>query len=226
MPYAICRVSRIKSRAALNSAFRHNYRVDPSSVSNADPTKGIKELYAVPGGTYEAALDAKLAESPYYQGHNVKKGSVLADELLLGVGEGSSVAEEVKLFYEGGKEPEELDRWCEENMKFLKQQFGDGLVGAVLHTDESTPHIHAIVIPMKDGRLSHSSYFGSKSTLSDLQDRYAEAMVSFGLDRGERRTQAGNIPLGRFYDMLNQAHSGRSCRLLCFPCLRGDRPGG
>ena len=77
MPYAICRVSRIKSRAALNSAFRHNYRVDPSSVSNADPTKGIKELYAVPGGTYEAALDAKLAESPYYQGHNVKKGSVL-----------------------------------------------------------------------------------------------------------------------------------------------------
>ncbi|KZM39228.1 hypothetical protein OA92_20220 [Marinomonas sp. SBI22] len=60
--------------------------------------------------------------------------------------------------------------------KWLRNEFGDNLVSAVLHLDEKTPHIHAHIVPMTDdARLSARELF-NKSTLPDYQKSYLNQM--------------------------------------------------
>ena len=60
----------------------------------------------------------------------------------------SSTSEDMKRIQDEGK----LDEWCQDNMNYLKKTFGEeNLVAATLHLDETTPHIHASVIPIVRG---------------------------------------------------------------------------
>jgi hypothetical protein len=80
-------------------------------------------------------------------------------------------------------------KWVESNLDFLKAKFGEkNVVSFTLHQDETTPHIHAVVIPISQnekGRacLSADRLFNPK-TLSQLQTDYATAMAVHGLERG------------------------------------------
>lgn len=87
-------------------------------------------------------------------------------------------------------DPKKADAWIKANAKFISDEYGvENIVRLTLHLDEKTPHLHAITVPLtKDGRLSAKEVMGSKKDLSLRQDRYAEAMKSFGLERGIKAT--------------------------------------
>ncbi|NDV80206.1 hypothetical protein D0T57_14740 [Dysgonomonas sp. 511] len=58
-----------------------------------------------------------------------------------------------------------LDEWCRDNMDYLKKTFGeDNLVAATLHMDETTPHIHASIVPIVRGERRQ------KKTKKKLED--------------------------------------------------------
>lgn len=60
----------------------------------------------------------------------------------------SGSPEDMKRIESEGK----LDDWCRDNMDYLKKTFGeDNLVAATLHMDETTPHIHASIVPIVRG---------------------------------------------------------------------------
>lgn len=82
--------------------------------------------------------------------------------------------------------------WIRANYHFACTEFGaENIVRATLHMDEKTPHLHIVAIPLtKDGRLSAKEVFGDIKTLSERQDRYAEAMKPFGLERGVKGSKA------------------------------------
>ena len=42
---------------------------------------------------------------------------------------------------------QELEKWLDLSMKFIASEYGDQLHTAVLHLDESHPHVHFYVIP-------------------------------------------------------------------------------
>ena len=45
-----------------------------------------------------------------------------------------------------------MDEWCRDNLDWLRKTYGaENIVSAVLHLDESTPHIHATMIPIVTG---------------------------------------------------------------------------
>ncbi|KAA6349132.1 hypothetical protein EZS27_003435 [termite gut metagenome] len=45
-----------------------------------------------------------------------------------------------------------LNDWCADNIDWLKKTFGtDNVVLVVLHRDETTPHIHATIVPIVTG---------------------------------------------------------------------------
>lgn len=53
----------------------------------------------------------------------------------------------------------DFEQWKKENVEWLQSYFGkDNVVSAVLHMDETTPHIHAVVIPMVNERLSAAHF--------------------------------------------------------------------
>lgn len=112
----------------------------------------------------------------------------------------SGTHEQMMKLEEKGK----IGQWCEANLKWLKDSFGEeNVVSCVLHMDEKTPHLHATVVPIvnaprkrriREGeekykvkrhgfRLSCDDMM-SRVRLKKYQDTYGVAMKAFGLERG------------------------------------------
>lgn len=87
---------------------------------------------------------------------------------------------------------EKANAWIKANLDFIKKEFGaENIVRFSLHLDEKTPHIHAVTVPLtSDGRLSAKEVIGNRIGLELRQDRYAEQMQSFGLERGLKNSRA------------------------------------
>jgi len=99
------------------------------------------------------------------------------------------------------------EKWEQDSVSFLKKEYGENLLYAVVHYDETTPHIHFGIKPIIDGVLDAKSYM-NKQRLSSLQSNYAEAMSSYGLQRGEKGSKATHSTVKSFYTALANAESG------------------
>ena len=117
-----------------------------------------------------------------------------------------------------------LDEWCLDNIDWLRKTYGsDNVVSVVLHMDESTPHLHATVIPIveterkrkkkeeevkrtyrKKGpapRLCADDVM-SRAKLKNYQNTYAAAMQKYGLQRGVDGSEAQHISTHEYYRSL------------------------
>lgn len=79
----------------------------------------------------------------------------------------------------------ENDKFFQDCLKFHNEHFGH-IISAVVHYDETTPHLHVISVPLtKDGRLSARDVIGNKAKMSKTQDQFFEQVGrSYGLERG------------------------------------------
>ena len=82
-------------------------------------------------------------------------------------------------------------RWADDSLTFLRTLGGGNmqLVGAALHQDESSPHIHAMFVPRtKDNKLSWRTCCGAGAhKFVEIQDAYYEQVgKKHGLARGDR----------------------------------------
>lgn len=115
-----------------------------------------------------------------------------------------------------------IKEWCADNLDWLRKTYGeDNVVSAVLHLDESTPHIHAAVVPIVTGERRKANdkkagkrRYRKKSTaqprlcaddvmtrvkLKAYQDSYAETMSKYGLERGIVGSEARHVTTQEFY---------------------------
>lgn len=186
--YAILRMQKIKNRQQLQSAISHNLRT--INVPNADPNKqpNNKILLGQDYGTIIARLENKFIK------HKIqpRKDSVQAVEFVLTASPD---------FF---KDSETTQKWINENISFLKEEFGNNLLNVVLHLDETTPHFHVIITPItQDGRLSCKDLYGGSAKLSALQTRYANKMKPFNLKRGKEKSTAEHTTIKEFYSLIN-----------------------
>lgn len=79
----------------------------------------------------------------------------------------------------------ENDKFFQDCLKFHNEHFGH-IISAVVHYDETTPHLHVISVPLtKDGRLSARDVIGNKAKMSKTQDQFFEQVGrGYGLERG------------------------------------------
>lgn len=84
-----------------------------------------------------------------------------------------------------GKTNQQNDDFFKDCLQFHQEHFGH-IISAVIHYDETTPHLHVISVPLtKDGRLSARDVIGNKSKMSKTQDSFFEQVGrSYGLERG------------------------------------------
>lgn len=85
----------------------------------------------------------------------------------------------------------DMQKWIDANLDWLKKEFGSkNLLRFDMHWHESTPHLHAFILPLDDkDKFNFKHYVRHVSQLVGLQDRYAKAMEPFGLERGQTRWQ-------------------------------------
>lgn len=201
--FAIFRFEKVKSLGSLSSQQNHVFRRNPTPNANAKFTPFNPILFGE-----KNAVDGinRRFQEVKDSGKRVRVDATLAVEILLTASPD---------FFKP-RDYEKEKAWLEANVAFLKKQFGEvNIVQAVLHQDETTPHIHAIVFPRtKDGRLSAREVFGGPRDLRVLQTNYAEAMKRFGLRRGHERSKAKHEEIRKAYGkVLRETEENLSYRI-------------
>lgn len=121
-----------------------------------------------------------------------------------------------------------IDKWCDESMQWLHKTFGkENTVSAVLHMDETTPHIHATIVPIVTGErrkakqkkpLEGKRTYRKKTDTARLcaddvlnrdklvayHDDYARVMEKYGLQRGVRGSEARHVTTAQYYRDLKR----------------------
>lgn len=137
----------------------------------------------------------------YLEGVKIYKNSTIAREVILSAGYG---------FWDSML-PQDREIWLQQNIKFLKHNFGDNCVHAILHLDELNPHIHCYIVALdysygKIPHLNSSMYFDGKDKLSLWQDKYTDCMrerFNFFI-RGIKGSKATHIDLKTYYALVKE----------------------
>jgi Plasmid recombination enzyme/Protein of unknown function (DUF3991)/Toprim-like len=202
---AIMRVGKLKSLGSVGGSEKHTARLQ--DTPNADP---YKENIRLIGDNDDPELEKivldKIADNTK---HKPRKDAVLCSEIFL------SASPE----YFRPHDPSMAGEWDDSLMwnfanaskKWLQDNFGDKCVRAELHLDESTPHIHAYIVPLNDKtkQLSHKAMFGGDGRqasikLSKFQDSYAKALAPLGIERGVKGSQATHTKVKEYYEAVNK----------------------
>ena len=186
--YAILRFSKRKA-GGVASADRHNERKKQAYKSNPniDITRSNLNYHIVkPSGTYRKEWVSRTERA----GCKVRSNSVVIVETLVTASPD----------FLNDLSPEEQRRFFEKATEFIGKKVGeDNIVSAVVHMDETTPHMHLAFVPItKEGKLSAKTILGNRADLSKWQDEFYEVMSRDfpDLDRGisSRITQRSHIP--------------------------------
>ncbi|UOR07830.1 plasmid recombination protein (plasmid) [Hymenobacter aerilatus] len=191
MPYAICRVAKIKTAQAGAAKTAHNYRQRETPNADTERKPLNREYINTAERNYWELATERIQEA----GAKVRHDSVRGVEVLL-----TASPEAFKRQDDGTPHDWHGSQWAEANIAFLKGKFGEqNVVSCTLHQDELTPHFHAVVVPLTaDGRLSAKDVFNPK-TLRALQTEYAEAMKPFGMERGVEHSRAKHEVMRHVY---------------------------
>ncbi len=180
--YAIARHGKI-DRSGKGVAVAHNHRLVSSDLvqpTGKDDSGVNPQLSHLNGYFTDARTIQRINEK--LPGKR-RKDAVEAVEMILGAS---------PEFFDGiekdraklAKHPTFL-AWAKKTREWAETEFGDNLVDLVLHMDETSPHFHALAVPLtKDGRLC-AKEITARAEMQRRQTEYAAAVKQFGLERGE-----------------------------------------
>ena len=92
---------------------------------------------------------------------------------------------------------------------FFAKRYGEGnIISAVVHTDETTPHLHLNLIPIAGGRLCAKKLFDRKALTALQTDLHREVGAKWNLQRGKEGSQAKHLDTAEFKakKIVEQAH--------------------
>ena len=89
---------------------------------------------------------------------------------------------------------EQQTRFFDDCTDFFSDRYGkENVISAVVHLDESTPHLHFNLMPVTGGRLCAKELF-DRTALRDLQTDFYEAVgKKYGLERGKEGSTAKHL---------------------------------
>lgn len=214
--YAIFRMGKLKTPKALDDAFKHNERF--YHVENADPSKMQDniELIDTFGLSYEDLYESQMTQlkAMGVPSRTIRKDAVKGFEIIL------TYSREMT-------DRLDVEKWANESLKWADRQFNppdhkatftdpetgkektitvDNIKHAIVHMDESKPHLHIFVVPIDDkGNLNSHYYNYGRERLKELHTDYAKAMEPFGLQRGEEHSIATPEQMSRYYNFIKKS---------------------
>lgn len=182
--YAITRIKKHTTMASASYLINHHMRL--VHVANADPSKKKNNV------TLEKKDDLMgfLSEVP----KGTKRNACRFVDVIFTATE--------------FKDKRQLDEWVKSTMTFARKEFGaDNIALAVLHKDETTPHIHVIFKPVnpKTKKLGAGYWFDGRAKMQSYQDRYHKAVEPLGFERGDPAKRAHHKTIKEFYSGLEKS---------------------
>lgn len=168
--YCIMRTEKRK-KSDLNGIQKENTRTATEYNNKVSPGMNIFNVVLKESNNWQQDINKEIKAA----GARTRSNSVVALDTLY------TASPE---FFQG-KTNAENDKFFQDCLKFHNEHFGH-IISAVVHYDETTPHMHIISVPLtKDNRLSARDVIGNKAKMSKTQDSFFEQVgKSYGLERG------------------------------------------
>lgn len=179
MAKVVCRIQKLHSMQKIGKAGSHNFRKE-SEANREHLTPKYKNKILIGSDDLVSDVKNRLDEAQKNANGEFRSNAVLAVEMILSASP------------EYFKDQAALDKWVDKNLTWLKSQYGDNCVNAVLHLDEQTPHIHVFIVPLdKKNKLNCREFFGGRDKMKLLQDQSFLAVKDLGIKRGEPKEFTG-----------------------------------
>ena len=162
-----------------------NYKSDNPQI-DSERTRNNYRFTPYFGKTYTEFINGRIKEL----GLSPRKDAVVMNSFVLGSD---------KQFFDGLSKVEQYN-FFSDCYKFFANRYGEeNVIAAVVHNDETTPHMHLNLMPVtKDGRLCSKQLF-DKPQLQQLQTDFYEAVGKrWGLQRGKEGSQKKHLSTAEF----------------------------
>jgi hypothetical protein len=198
MSYVVLRTEKLKTAGSIGGLNAHLTRT--MKVPNADPE--LQKYNTRPIGTTD--LNHDIGKRIKSLGIVPRKNAVLAVEHLI-----TSGAEAFNYHKaENGELRGDVNKWKafeSHALGWLVTNYGkENLVNFTVHKDENAPHIHAVIVPVINGKLNCRAFLGGREKLRAMQSSIAEIMKPLGLERGIEGSKATHVALKEFYGNLQK----------------------
>ncbi|EDM5333916.1 hypothetical protein CTB25_23130 [Salmonella enterica subsp. enterica serovar Muenster] len=189
MPFAILRAEKLKTPGNIAGSLAHTFRTrdTPNADASRTPANEVLAGGAAPDEVKQA-IAKRLPEKR-------RSDAVLAVEYFIGASPEA---------FSGGQDGSAYFR---DALDWLKARHGaENVVSAVIHRDETSPHMTAMVVPLDEaGKLNAKKFLGGRATLSAMQTDFAEKVGRrHGLERGLEGSKATHKTIREFYGELQQ----------------------
>ena len=200
MSQPILRVSKMKASGKSSPAAVMGHFTRSRPTKNADPQRTHLNRWIVGSADMDLKAEVKRVHTKF--GVTPRADATLANDILI------SVSPE---FFRD--DPKAYGTWKEDRLRvfqaeataLLKKTFGSRLVAAVLHLDEATPHIQAVVVPVlhhktEKGkfRLSGKDMFCPEA-LHSLQQAWEDRLTPHGVSPRQIGSKARHVTLREYY---------------------------
>ena len=199
----ILRVGKLKRTGRHSLAACGGHLARTTETPNADSSRTHLNEWLVGDADIAGAVQSKLERARITR---VRTDATLANDVMLSVSPHWFRPDSPDAA--GTWDAKRLAVFKREASAFLREQFGNRLVAAVLHLDESTPHIQAIVVPImkrkddKPGwRLSGKDMF-NQAALTRLQSAWEARLAPHGVGPRQQGSRARHTTLRQYYAAL------------------------
>jgi len=193
MSYAVARMQKMKS-GNLGGAYRHNERIfENHSNKDIDPEKTHLN-YELTDRDRSIPYDRQIKQ--YINDNKISKRALRKDAVLCN----EWIITSDKAFFEN-MSPDQIKNFFETAKNFFAERYGNSNIAyAMVHLDESTPHMHLGLVPMQNGKLSSKSLFGSRDQLKEFQEAFPKYLNEHGysLQRGESDSKKKHLETAEF----------------------------
>ena len=95
--------------------------------------------------------------------------------------------------------PSEQQQFFVDCTRFFAERYDEeNIISAVVHMDETTPHLHLNLIPIAGGRLYAKKLFDRKALTALQTDLHREVGAKWNLQRGKEGSQAKHLDTAEF----------------------------
>lgn len=107
-------------------------------------------------------------------------------------------------------------------LRWVEATFGDVVLSAVIHLDESAPHLHILMLPVRAGEWLGSDVFGKRADIQKLQTEFGRAVGTPFCVRQAPKRLSGSDKLAAARSVVEHLHATDAPVLHCetWPVIR------
>lgn len=197
MSFVVARMAKMKA-GNLGGAYRHVERVFKNHGNKDINPELTKNNYELTDRNRAISFEKQIKD---YVNENkastraIRKDAVLCAEWI--------VSASPDFFKDLSQE--ETRQYFQTAVDFYAERYGkENIAYASVHLDESTPHMHMGIVPLKDGKLSSKTMF-TKTELVKIQTELPDYLASKGFNvvRGQEKSQAKHLSVKEYKEMAD-----------------------